>query len=294
MHADPYSDPTWDKALNVARKCLTPPSILARLVHNSWTSSISMKEFLYALDTMSFPSAAFIQAAQLLDESISSREPAVTKLGFKGAASVAAVHFACGAIAAKCKAGELRNLILQKLMDSIEIGYHFGLSTTAIGPETGVLIGFAQRIGGALLITDGLPPVADAQSVLNSTLSRHELIHAFGCEPYQVSSLALQRLGFGPEFASAAAFAIGHLNHELVTKDQMVRDWWAASDWISALIAGEERPKRRSSAEHFPELRYSAEASCEIPLHLQALASSIGSVRDSHSHWNWHVAQQQS
>jgi hypothetical protein len=253
-----------------------------------------MREFLYALDTMSFPSAAFIQAAQLLDESISSREPAVTKLGFKGAASVAAVHFACGSIAARCQTEELRNLILQKLMDSIEIGYHFGLSTTAIGPETGVLIGFAQSIGEALLITDNLPPVADAQSVLNSTLSRQELLQAFGCEPYQVSSLALQRLGFGPEFASAAAFAIGHLNHELVTKDQMVRDWWAASDWISALIAGEERPKRRISAEHFPELRHSAEASCEIPLHLQALASSIGSVRDSHSQWNWHTAQQQS
>jgi hypothetical protein len=249
-----------------------------------------MREFIFCLDTMAFPSAAFIQAAQLIDEAVSDREAAISKLGFKGAASVAAVHFACGSIVTKCRSEELRKLLLQKIMDSIEIGYHFGFSATAIGPETGVLIGFAQRIGEALLIIEHDCPMEQAQAVLNHELPRREFMQMFGCEPYQVSSLALQRLGFGPAFASAAVLALGHLNHELMSTDQMVRDWWAACDWISALIAGEERPKRKSSAERFPELIKPSGDACEIPLHLQALSTSIENVRDAHSKWSWHTA----
>jgi hypothetical protein len=249
-----------------------------------------MTEFLHALDTMSFPNAALVRAAQLLDDTIADREPAVTKLGFKGAASVAAVHFTCTSIAAKCRTEELRALVLQKIMDSIEIGYHFGLSTSTIGPETGVLIGFAQSVGGALLVVDNPSSIDEALRVLNFTLSPRELVQTFDCEPYQVSSLALQRLGFGPSFASAAVLALGHLNHELVTKDEMVRDWWAACDWISALIAGEKHPRRKSSADRFPELLHQAEQPSKIPLHLQALTSSIETVRNAHSRWNWHTA----
>jgi hypothetical protein len=292
MNADLYGDPSWDTALKVAHKYLAPPSLLVRLVHNSWKGSISLKEFLHALQVASIPPSPFVRAAQLIEPSVNAVETAVEKLGFKGASSIAAVHFACGAIVTKCESERLRTMVLQRIMDSIEIGYHFGLSASAIGPDTGILIGFAQSIGSALLVLSSNASSADAKPLLEGSLSQRECLARFDCEPYQVSSLALQRLGFGPEFASAAVMALGNLNHELVTSNPLVRDWWAASDWISALIAGKERPKRKSSASHFPELLKGIEQTSEIPLHLSMLSENVQNVRSQHSTWTWYVPQQ--
>jgi hypothetical protein len=287
MNADLYGDPSWDKSLAVVQEYLTPPGALARLVHNSWRGSITSQNFIQALNVTSVPTTAFIRAAQATDPAITDVERAVTALGLKGSASVAAVHYACNAIITHCESERLHRAVLQHIMDSIEIGYHFGLGAAAIGPDTGTLIGFAQSIGPALLAVKCATTPSEARPILCGSLSQNEALQRFECEPYQVSSLALQRLGFGPEFASAAVMALGNLNHDLVTTNPLVRDWWAASDWIGALLNGEKKPRRKTSLAQFPELADLSKSDSELPLHLQLLTTQVEHVRESHSSWSW-------
>jgi hypothetical protein len=289
MNADLYDDPSWGKALAVAHEYLAPPGALVRLVRNSWRGAISSQDFIQTLQVAPIPTAPFIRAAQLNDPSITEIEAAVASLGFKGSASVAAVHFACGAIIAQCSSERMRRTILQHIMDSIEIGYHFGLGASAIGPDTGTLIAFAQSIGPALLAIKCASTPLEAKPILSGVLSQRESLERFECEPYQVSSLALQRLGFGPEFASAAVMALGNLNHEMATSNPLVRDWWAASDWISALMNGRAAPARKSSRTHFPELADFCKSVAELPLHLQMLTAQVENVREKHSEWAWYA-----
>lgn len=288
MNAELYGDPSWDKSLAVVQEYLSPPGALVRLVRNSWRGSITSQDLIQALNVASIPTTPFIRAAQIYDPAITEVEGALATLGFKGAASVAAVHFACNSIISHCKSERLHRAVLQHIMDSIEIGYHFGLGAAAIGSDTGTLIGFAQSIGPALLATKCAPSPVEARTILSGSLSQHEALARFECEPYQVSSLALQRLGFGPEFASAAVMALGNLNHELVTTNLLVRDWWAASDWIAALLNGEKRPRRKSSLDQFPELAELSKSVSELPLHLELLTTQVANVRESHSSWSWH------
>lgn len=290
MNADLYDDPSWGKALAVAQEYLAPPGALVGLVRNSWRGLMSSQDFIQTLNVATIPTEPFIRAAQLNDPSITEIEAAVAALGFKGSASVAAVHFACGAIGAQCPSERLRRAVLQHIMDSIEIGYHFGLGAAAIGPDTGTLIAFAQAVGPALLAIKYASSPVDARPILSESLSPQESVERFECEPYQVSSLALQRLGFGPEFASAAVMALGNLNHEMVTSNPLVRDWWAASDWISALMKGHPMPARKNSRVHFPELADICKSAAELPLHLQMLTSQVESVRKKHSSWVWYAS----
>jgi hypothetical protein len=257
-------------------------------VRNSWREAITVKGFAQALGAATISTAPFINAAREMDPSVDELEAAISLLTFKGAASVAAVHFSCSAIGSRDGLERTRSIVLQRIMDSVEIGYHFGMSASQLGPEIGMLIGFAQSIGAGLLSIHHKLGVHEASDLLNGAIKSQELLSRFECEPYQVSATALQHLGLTTEFASAAVMPLGNPNCAIISSNENVARWSAASEWIAALIAGKERPRRNSSAMCFPEL-LSPTPAAEIPMHLQILASSVESVRENHSAWSWHT-----
>ncbi len=289
MNSDILGDSSWDTALRLARSGLLPPGDLVRLVRNSWTDRISVKEFVRGLHLSAIPHDAVIKAAQVVDPSVVRIDSAVSLLGFRGAATVAAICFTCSALSRRCGSERTRDSVLQYIIDSIEIGYHFGVSAEAIGPDAGMLLGFGQSVGPALLITSFAPTAADLMSVVSRSKEPVTYLNEFGCEPYQVASLALQRLGFGSHLATAAVMALGNFTLEFIPADGAVSGWWAATEWIDALARGERTPTRKSSANYFPELLCGHSPETEVPLYMQALLSSIDSVRERHSAWTWHL-----
>jgi hypothetical protein len=218
-------------------------------------------------------------------------EAAISTLSFKGAAAVAAINFTSSSIARQCASPRLQRFILQQLIDHVEVGYHFGVLAEDIGPETGILLGFGQAIGAALLLTNSTATLTEAKVIFEGTTTPAASLKQFGCEPYQVASLALQRLGFGPTTASAAAMPLGNFSREVAADDPRVKAWWAASEWINALGHGQRIPRRRSSALQYPDLVFDSQTQSTIPLHLEALYTSVDAVLTHHSSWTWHLVE---
>ncbi|MFO0417317.1 MAG: hypothetical protein ACK5Y6_08520 [Pseudomonadota bacterium] len=286
-------DSSWETALKLSHSAIKPPSALTRLVRNSWTGKTSLRDFSQTLRSARVNDGPIIDAAQILSPSVTDGESAISTLGFKGASSVAAIHFAASCVICRCAHERLRELISQRIADSIEIGYHFGISASSIGPESGMLLGFAQNIGCAILVTSEQISFSDGRAMLEDELPAESFLSRFNCEPYQVSSLALQRLGYGPELATAAVTALGGLSLNLNQHSQLTRDWCAASDWIASLMIGDTRPKRRQTAEHFAELLSDPDEG-DCPVHIQALRTSVEDVRTEHSTWRWHTLARES
>lgn len=291
MSADVLGDSSWDTALQRAHAALTPNGDLVRLVRNSWTGTMSLKDCIQGLQLATVPAMAVIEAAQILESSVSTIEDAITTLSFKGAATVAAVHFTVLSIARQCTSSRLQNYIAQQLIDQVEVGYHFGVIAEDIGPETGILLGFGQSIGSALLLATSNASLAEAKTIFEGTNTPAAYLKQFSCEPYQVASLALQRLGFGPSMASAAVMSLGNFSREVPSGDPRVKGWWAASEWINALGRGQRIPGRRSSALRYPELVFDSQTQATVPLHLEALYASVDKVLSKHSSWTWHLVE---
>ena len=173
------------------------------------------------------------------------------------------------------------------MTDMIEIGYHFGLSAESIGPDTGMLLGFSQSLGPALMVASRDLTWTQAKALVENPQDASLDTCLFGCEPYQVASLALQRLGFGPALATGAVMALGNLNISPPRSDPFIESLWAASEWIAALSRGLSAPKRKSSRLLFADLLFDAVADASPPIHLQALLDSVNAVRADHSSWSW-------
>jgi len=290
MNADLLGDSSWDTALGVVRAGLVPPGDVVRLVRNAWTGTTTLREFTISLHLALIPSTAIIEASQLIEPSSTTLNTAISSLGFKGAATVAAIRYTCGTLSSQSASERINSLVMQSIIDSIEIGYHFGLSAESIGPEAGILLGFSQSIGAALLILSTDVGVSEAKAILEREHTADSCREQFGCEPYQVASLALQRLGFGPSVASAAVMALGNTKLELFPADPTLRAWSAASEWINAFSRGARAPRRKSSLLLFPDLLRPENPDMPIPLHLEALLEGINSVRTAHSTWTWHTS----
>jgi hypothetical protein len=252
---------------------------------------MSLKDCIQGLQLATVPAMAVFEAAQILESSVSTIEDAITTLSSKGAATVAAVNFTALAISRLCQSPRLKSFILQQLIDQVEVGYHFGVNADDIGPETGILLGFGQSIGAALLLATSNASLVEAKAIFERTSTPAAYLKQFSCEPYQVASLALQRLGFGPSMASAAVISLGNFSREVPSDDPRVKGWWAASEWITALGRGQRVPRRRSSALQYSELVFDSQIQSTLPLHLEALYASVDKVLYEHSSWTWHLVE---
>jgi hypothetical protein len=291
MTVNILEDLSWNRALELAKVNLDPQPALVRLIRSAWTCTTENHDLNRMIQAASVPPLALIQAAKNFTPGLDTIEHATNTLGIKGTATVAAICFTCDSINRRCTSERSKSAITQHIIDTIEIGYHFGLSAESIGPETGILLGFAQSLGPALVLASTDSGLNETRAIIDDCRAPEEYISQFGCEPYQVASMALQRLGFGPAVSSAAVMALGNLNHQPISSDPSFLSWWAASEWIAALARGSLAPKRKSSADQFPDLLNKLPPDQEPPLHLKALYGSIESVRAKHSTWAWHLVE---
>lgn len=282
-------DSSWDTAVLVVRNLVSPPSALSRIVRLSWNGTGCMKEFMASFTMSRIDSSCVIRAAQLMDKDVQDLEPAISTLGFRTASAVAAVNFVSQGIITKTSSERIWMPITRYMMNSIEIGYHFGASASALGADSGLLIGFAQALGSCLLLSAGVKDLAEVRSLLRDGATTNEFLARFECEPCQVASLTLQKLGFGLDLSSAAVMAVGNLNYADSSNDPVVKDWRAASDWIYSLTHGRRTPSRSESATRFAELVPPESPSSVLPLHLQSLYSQVDAIRELHSTWTWHL-----
>jgi hypothetical protein len=248
-----------------------------------------MKDFTTSLNMSRIDPSCVIRAAQLIDPETKELEAAVNILGYRSASAVVAIHFVSLQLITKTSSERLWMPITRHLMNSIEVGYHFGVAAAALGPDSGMLIGFAQALGACVLLSIGVKDLADVRTLLRDGATNNEFLGRFECEPCQVASLTLQKLGFGLDLSSAAVMAVGNLNYADASNDPVVKDWRAASDWIYSLTHGRRSPSRVESAKRFAELVPPDTSSAEMPLHLQFLYKQVDAIREMHSTWTWHL-----
>lgn len=248
-----------------------------------------MKDFTSSFNMSRIDQSCIIRAAQLVDPEVRDLEPAIETLGYRSASAVAAIHFISLGLITKTSSERIWMPITRHMMNSIEIGYHFGVSATALGADSGLLIGFAQALGASILLSVGVKELQEVRTLLRDGATTNEFLTRFECEPCQVASLTLQRLGFGLDLSSAAVMAVGNLNYADTSNDPVTKDWRAASDWIYSLTHGRRAPSRSESARRFPELIAPEGPPSNVPLHLQSMYAQVDAIREMHSTWTWHL-----
>jgi hypothetical protein len=288
MNSSHEIDASWDAALQIVQRSLHPSSHLVRLTRLSWEAPLSPKEFAAAFGVVGLPATPIIRAAQQFDPSIENLDGALRQIGPRAAAVVATVYFASQEILHNPRADKLWIPTLRYLMNHVEVGYHVGLSSEAVGPELGMTVGFSQAIGISLLVCSFGRTIDEPRQLLQYEAPSVDFFDIFGCEPHQVSSLALQRLGYGSERASSAAIALGSSFHHEDTRETMVTPWRAASDWISALLGGQTAPADPISRDFIPELIPHTNTG-ECATHLSMFHEQIQDIRINNSAWHWHL-----
>lgn len=282
------SDSSWENALHIVHNSLCPSPTLKRLVRNSWNTSTSPQQFISQFYATRLPTSGIIRAARNFDGSIRDLESAVSVIGVRYAGCVTAISFVCHEVLQAGVSERLWVPLLRDLMNSIEMGHHLGSTVSGLGAESGLLIGFSQHVGRAILL------ISSCQRGLRFSELKDQSpafwLSNFGCEPYQVSSLVLQHLGFGTHIASTAATTLGNFVGHIQDHDETTKVWSAAHDWISSLAQGRRRPVRLHSQRFFPELHGSATEG-EIATFLEMLYSQIDSVREHNSSWTWHLPE---
>jgi hypothetical protein len=282
-------DASWDRAVEVIQGSLAPNSGLSRLTRQSWASPISNKDFAAAFGLTGIPTAVVVRAAQHFDPSIDNLDRALSQMGARLATIVASVYFSTQEILQGSQGDKSPEAALRYLINHVEAGYHVGMNSEALGPELGMMIGFSLAIGPAILVSRAARGVENPRAFLDVSTLRHPFLSVFGCEPHQVSSLALQRLGYGSDLASAAAIAFARCPIATTDRDSEVALWRAGSDCISAFLRGQRTATRAGSLASFSELLPPAEEQ-ECSTHLTMLYEQIDEIREKGSTWSWHLS----
>jgi hypothetical protein len=288
MHSSHDIDASWDTALQLVQRSLNPNSSLIRLNRISWDSPVSHNEFAVTLGVTGLATTPIIRAAQQFDPSIDTLGRALTQIGPRAASLATSIYFFSQEILHGPQTDRIWIPLLRHLMNHIEVGYHIGISSDAIGPDLGMLIGFSQAIGTTLLISSHARSLENPRNFIAHKATSVDFFELFGCEPHQVSSLVLQRLGFGPERASCAAVALGKSLENGVASVPEIRPWRTAADWITAFLSGQRAPNNVLSLQSIPELAPQTDGQ-ELAVHLAILYEQVDEIRTNNSAWCWHL-----
>ncbi len=289
-------DTSWERALEAVRSTVRVPSALSTLIRGSWRGLLGPKDFMRLLGFPGCNSAVLLRAAQLGSAretpEAAEVEAAVEALGVRASAVTLAINFVCQSVLEAAPPDRVWAPVLKDLMSEVEVGYHFGLGAQGFSAEQGMLVGFSQWAGIAVLLGTHPREFAAWFEAKEGSCPRSETLSSFGCEAYQAGSLVLQQLGFGPDVATAAAIAVGDLQAGLVDLRPEVATWRAAHRWVSALHSGERYPLSPEAQAEFPQLM--PPVMCELgrdalPAHLTMLYESVNRVRETRSEWTWHL-----
>jgi hypothetical protein len=293
---DPFplqNDQTWQTALEVVQSSVEIPSAVPTLIRNSWNGLFNTSDFMHAAGFSGWNPRCLLRAADQPsdgdDVTAEDVARAVDVLGVRTAAVVAGINFSCHQILRAEPPLALWEPLLKEMMTEIQVGHLFGTHAGDLGVEVGMVLGFVRCAGLATLLANRPREFAEWYSATQGFDSAHMAIEAFGCESYQVGSLLLQQLGFGPEVALAAAIAVGKLSVDLIEVTPTVQKWRAGYAWVKTLSQGLSVPTDRAAREFFPSLMPPPDSTLPLPAHLEALYATIGQLRRGGSSWVWHL-----
>ncbi len=208
-------------------------------------------------------------------------------LGLPLSASVLAISAACRALLAK-KPPVLWAKISRKMMTEVEIGYFLGMRVLSLGPAAGMVVGAAYYLGVLIMLAEN---EKYARELLDENLlvkPGANQISRFGCEAFQLSAFALQKLGFGVEISFGAALAAGGVDTSQLGLDDEVKRWLAAYSWVSALKDGRGYPRELEYRELFHEIMPTQDGRNPT---LGMLYTNVSSAKNDGSAWTWHIPQ---
>lgn len=199
----------------------------------------------------------------------------VATLGSDVAAALCFVHAVSRKVGSKLPA-RIRNPIIDEALLRSQIGYHIGKGSPIFGAGRGMLAGFAARSGLAIQFAFGA--TADAEKALESLASGvdfHQVgLAVYGCDPLQVSAMALVAGGCGRDAAyGTAAYSVTSQHVAAQTAYQ----WLAAFSVAESLRVGRGEQIQEAHWLSLGVMNYSRDEICEASKRL---------VRYGHT-WQW-------
>lgn len=283
---------SWTIAYEAVKASAKIPTNLPHIMRACWNDMLGTTEFVRLLASPGFSAQCLIRAAHLpqLGEQPQATElnAAVEILGVKAAAVMLAINCICERTLDSGPANRIWAPLFKEMMSEIEIGYHFGTTVDSIGHERGMLIGFSRLAGLSILLIRFPDEFVAWYTETEGRGSPQQALKAFGCEPYQVSSILMQHLGLGAEVALATASTLGDLDSTVVEVKPNMQSWRATYRWLQALKNGQDAPECDESRRAFPELCRTA-GSTRVPQHISLLHEQVAEVRKSQSVWTWHL-----
>lgn len=283
---------SWTIAFDLVRSSAKVPATLPHILRACWHSVVRPREFLHLLAGPGLPLDCLIRAAQLPHQEwqapTDQLQAAVDILGVKASAVILAINSLCERTLNSGPANRVWAPLFKEMMSEIEVGYHLGTSVERVGHEQGMLVGFS-RIAGLAVLLVRFPDAFGKWYAETGGRGQQELaLRAFGCEPYQVSSVLMQHLGLGPDIALATATTLGEIDTEVVETKPSLRDWSATYRWIQALKNGQDAPECPDSRAAFAELCHSGDTTV-VPHHLLMLRQQVRELQGKPSAWTWHL-----
>ena len=286
-------DPTWTRAQELVQQHIDLPTTVGQLVRSGWSEKATPTDLVRLIGGAKINVGCLLQAAEYYGDG---RKPdaayiirAVDKLGVKFSSVVITVNLIVRLLL-RSKPPPLWRGLTREFMSSIEVGMKFGERVPAIGSPAGALMGAARYFGLSVLLIHDKKAFKEWRLAekTHGKVGRKKELELFGCEPYQVAALTLQRLGFGVQIAAGAALAIGDINPQHLSLAPELLSWKAAIEWIDALRLGRDMPRNPDVRSFFPELAPPKGSNQRNPI-LGVLYTEIAKVKTEGSQLTWHL-----
>ncbi|MCB0329861.1 MAG: hypothetical protein KDD70_09360 [Bdellovibrionales bacterium] len=286
-------DPTWHFAYHYVRKHFDVPSHIYRLLKAGWMGEAQPMDYVKILGFSRLNPSCLIQAAELSGaEMVKGRgavERAITFLGTRFSSVVLGIHLYTSLFLRKKPPLGWRSF-LEEMINTVELGYRFGAHASLLGTEAGALIGFASHSGLGILMATDKERYKEYMSLRRTKpkIAPKDEIECFGCELYQLSTLVLQQLGYGMDFAMGVALASGRLDDFELNVGKQAYVYEAAAKWIVALKDGKNYPADLKHRQMFGELKPPGPG-VDRNQRLEVLYTEVGKLKAHPSQWVWHL-----
>ena len=288
-------DPSWAHARRLAEHYVRIPNHVWKLFRNAWYGQSDIKDFFKVMGFARLNPACLVHAADLggAGDNLSADqvERAIMTMGMRHSSVVLAINQFCRTILSTNPPPNMTQALMQELINRVEIGYRLGSKSFDLGGEVGALVGFATLAGELVLMADEPKKYKTWYQACRSPTppSRRVTQGVFGCEPFQVSALCIQALGFGAEAAIGVACAGGRLDARgLELHEESVR-CMATQYWIEALRDGRSYPAQIEMRNLFREFAPGTGPNQNKNITLEGLHAEVGHVRNTGSQWRWHL-----
>lgn len=284
------NDPTWLEAFKIADKVLQFAGNEEQLVRAGWRGQLDTAQIIKTLGFTKFNIAALFDAAtelKDLEHNAKTLEQVLVFHGARYAVTVLAINYTCDRILSY-KLGPLGLALVADMMTNVEIGSRFGAKVPAVGMEGGTLMGFIRGAGLGILMASNDKEFKKWYRLTDGVESKALALKIFGCEPYQVSSAAVQLLGFGPEMAVGVALGMGRLSADHLVVSPEVLSWKACYLWLEALREGRSFPGPVDIRSFFREVAPLSNGKSKNGV-LEVLYTEIATLKRHGSKANWHL-----